>query len=165
MPRLCWHSSHSYSGRSIRQGHGVHGEVSDQLGHWWNKPRRRGEAAIPCERIEQQATRHTGRAVERFLGDQKKSAGIILHKGLLQSAAKVHPGTHFKATHTTIAHYDFYSSNRAHPARSDKPLHNPVWERAHDFPGLTVPAQGDDAGIDKAVEVKEADHVAEAPLG
>ena len=48
---------------------------------------------------------------------------------------------------------------------SYKPLHNPLRQGAHNFPGLAVPAKGDDSGVDKAIEVKEADHVAEPPLG
>ena len=48
---------------------------------------------------------------------------------------------------------------------SDKSLHNPLREGTHNLPGLAVPAQGDDSGIDEPVEVKEPDHVTEAPLG
>ena len=48
---------------------------------------------------------------------------------------------------------------------SHKPLHDPLRQRAHNLPRLAIPAKGDDSGIDEAVEVKEADHVAEAPLG
>ena len=47
----------------------------------------------------------------------------------------------------------------------NKPFNDSLWQRAHDFPRLPVPAQGHNAGIDKPVEVEEADHVAEAPLG
>ena len=48
---------------------------------------------------------------------------------------------------------------------SNKPLDDSLWQRAQDFSRLAIPTQGYDSGIDKTVEVEEADHVAESPLG
>jgi hypothetical protein len=42
MPRLCSHSSRSYPGRSVRLGRVISDCISDQSGHWWNKPGRIG---------------------------------------------------------------------------------------------------------------------------
>jgi hypothetical protein len=67
MLRLYRESSRSYPGRSVRLGHGVHGEANDQSGHWGIKPGRMGIAALPCERTRQQAARHTWRVKEQSL--------------------------------------------------------------------------------------------------
>jgi hypothetical protein len=41
-------------------------------------------------------------------------------------------------------------------AISGKPLHNPFWQGAHDFPSFAIPAKGLNSGIGEAIKVKEA---------
>jgi hypothetical protein len=84
MPRLCSHSSRSYPGRSARHGCVGHGEVSDQSGHWWNKPGRMGDAATPVRANKAASSQaHTARhgAIPGVIG--QKSAEAILAKRLL----------------------------------------------------------------------------------